>query len=52
MAGFSWIRLFSACYKFDGFRGLMCCFKYLFGLLKLDEKDLKSCIIQGGVSDG
>ena len=51
MVRISWMRLFFALFKLDGLHGLYLGFKFLFGILKLDDIDLESCIIRDGVSD-
>lgn len=47
----SWFRLFSECFKLAGVSGIIACFRFLTGDLKLDYLDSKSLIFSVGVSD-
>ena len=40
-------RLYSACYRLNGFRGLISCTKYLCGALKLEQISEKSSELAG-----
>ena len=51
MSFFGCIRLFFECFKLSGGAGLIACFRFLIGDLKLDETTLKSCNFPVGGSD-
>ena len=44
-------RLYSACYRLNGFHGLISCTKYLCGALKLDQIPEKSSELAGASYD-
>lgn len=47
----SWFRLFSECFKLAGVPGIIACFRFLTGDLKLDHFESKSSIFLVGGSD-